>query len=126
MPERRGSRELRRWPVMASFRHPQRSPPRGRSAVWWIGRRSGSPIVNIRRNSEDCAHRPGEILKPLNNRNASPEEWRGSARRERQPLTGGLTEALRFGGHGEDERASCLQDVRNSGGSVRAHEWRWR
>jgi hypothetical protein len=121
MPERRGSRELRRRPVMASFRHPQRSPPCGRSAVWWIGRRSGSPTVNIRRNSENCAHRPGEILKPLNNRNASPEEWRGSARRGRQPLTDRLTEALRSGRVGEEERASCWQDVRNSGGFVRAH-----
>jgi len=40
MPERRGSRELRRRPVLAGLRHPQRSPPCGRSAVWWIGRRS--------------------------------------------------------------------------------------
>ena len=91
-----------------------------------LGGDQRSPTVNIRRNSEDCAHRPGEILKPLNNRNASPAEWRGSARRGRQPLTGGLTDALRFGGYGEDERASCWQDVRNSGGFVQAHEWLWR
>lgn len=85
-----------------------------------------SPTVNIRRNSEDCAHRPGKILRPLNSRSASPAEWRGSARRGRQPLTGGLTDALRFDGDGEDEHASCWQDGRNSGGFVRAHEWPWR
>src|ERR1035437_3044296 len=82
--------------------------------------------VNIRRNSEDCAPRPGEILRPLNNRNASPEQWRGSVGRGRQPLTDGLTVALRFGRAGEDEHAGCWQDVRNSGGFVRTHEWIWR
>jgi len=72
-----------------------------------LGGDQRSPTVNIRRNWEDCAHRPGEILKPLNNRNASPEEWRGSAGRGRQPLTGELIDALRLGGGGEDEHASC-------------------
>jgi len=91
-----------------------------------LGGDQRSPTVNIRRNSEDCAHRPGEILKPLNNRNASPEEWRGSARHGRRPVTGGLTDALRFGGGGEEEHASCWQDVRNSGGIAQAHEWPWR
>ena len=91
-----------------------------------LGGDQRSPTVNIRRNPEDCAHRPGEILKPLNNRNASPEQWRGLARKGRLPLTGVLTDALRLGRGGEDEHGSCWQDVRKCGGFVRADRLRWR
>ena len=81
MPERRGSCELRCQPLVAGLRHPQRSPPGGRSAVWGIGRRSTlSYCKHTQEFGRLCTHRPGEILKPLNNRNASPAEWRGGAR----------------------------------------------
>jgi hypothetical protein len=87
-----------------------------------LGGDQRSPTVNIRRTSEVCAHRPGEILRPLNSQNASSAEWRGSSERGRILLT----DALRFGRGGEDEHASCWQDVRHSGGLAHTQDWLWR
>jgi len=67
----------------------------------------------------------GEAVKPkAYRRHRFQKRYTGTD--GRQPLTGGLTDALRFGGDREDEHASRWQDVRNSGGFVWAHEWVWR
>ena len=57
--------------------HPQRCPLGGRSAVRWdVGSASASPAMNIRENSESCAHPGGSRRMGLLNKVGCPAEKR--------------------------------------------------
>ncbi len=77
--------------------HPQRCPPGGRFAVRWdVGSACASPAVNIRRNSESCAHPRGSRRTGLLNKAGHPaEKWRGRPESRARALTGRQTENLR-------------------------------
>ena len=77
--------------------HPQRCPPGGRSAVRWdVGSACASPAVNIRRNSESCAHPRGSRgTGLLNKARRHAEKRRGRQERRARRLTRAQTENLR-------------------------------
>jgi hypothetical protein len=76
--------------------HPQRCPPGGRSAVRWVvGLACASPAVNIRKNSESCAHpRGSRRTGPLNKAGCPAENGRGRQERRARGLTRAQTENL--------------------------------
>ena len=76
--------------------HPQRCPPGGRSAVRWdVGSACASPAVNIRRNSESCAHPRGSRRTWVLNKAGQPvEKRRGRLESRARALTGAQTENL--------------------------------
>ncbi len=84
--------------------HPQRCPPGGRSAVRWVvGSACASPAVNIRKNSESCAHpRRSRRTGLLNKAGRHAEKWRGRpesrARGRTRAQTENLQGRLRRGG----------------------------
>jgi hypothetical protein len=77
--------------------HPQRCPLGGRSAVRWdVGSACASPAVNIRKNSESCAHPRRSRRTGLLNKAGHPaEKWRGRPQSRARVLTGAQTENLR-------------------------------
>jgi hypothetical protein len=76
--------------------HPQRCPPGGRSAVRWdVGSACASPAVNIRKNSESCAHPRGSRRTRVLNKAGQPaEKRRGRLESRARALTGAQTENL--------------------------------
>ena len=76
--------------------HPQRCPLGRRSAVRWdVGSACASPAVNIRENSESCAHPGGSRRTGLLNKVGYPaEKWRGRPESRARARAGAQTENL--------------------------------
>ena len=74
--------------------HPQRCPPGGRFAVRWdVGSACASPTINIRRNSESCAHpRRSRRTGLLNKAGRPAEKRRGRLGSRARALTRAQTE----------------------------------
>ena len=67
-----------------------------RCPVWVVGSACASPAVNIRKNSESCAHPRRSRRTGLLNKAGHPaEKWRGRRQSRAWALTGAQTENLR-------------------------------
>ena len=106
--------------------HPQRCPPGGRSAVRWdVGSACASPAVNIRKNSESCAHPRGSRPTGLLNKAGPPAEKRrgrpeSRARALTQPQMENLQGWLPSGCSHRNSMAMLRKTQRAAAGTRRA------